>query len=248
MARRRRFRALRWTFGITGALVVVAVVGMVVWSQVGVMGAEPEPLAAVRADERITITDEAAGIVLAPISGDSEVGFVFIPGAKVAAEGYVATLAGLVADEGITVVITEPWLNLAFFDLRPLTSFTDLVPDVDTWMIGGHSLGGVRACQLAEETDALVLFASYCSNDLSEADIPGLSLSGSEDGLSTPAKVDAARVRLPADADMVEIAGANHASFGAYGPQAGDGEATASDETVDAEITSEIGALAEALR
>lgn len=248
MASKRRFRVLRWTLGIIGGVIIAAVVGLVIWSQVGVMGAEPEPLAAVRADDRITITDDGAGIVLAPSDGQSTVGLVFIPGAKVEAWGYVATLAGLVAEDNITVVITKPWLNLAFFDLRPLSSFTDLAPEMDAWMVGGHSLGGVRACQLAEETDALVLFASYCSNDLSESGLPVLSLSGSEDGLSTPAKVDAARDQLPADADMIQIPGANHAAFGSYGPQAGDGEATASDESVDAAITAAIGELAQSLR
>lgn len=248
MASKRRFRALRWTLGILGGLVLVAAVGLVIWSQVGVMAAEPEPLAAVRADDRIVITDDAAGIVLAPSSGNSDVGLVFIPGAKVDAEGYVATLAGIVAEDDITVVITKPWLNLAFFDLRPLTSFTDLAPDIDTWMIGGHSLGGVRACQLAPEADALVLFASYCSNDLAGSGLPVLSLSGSEDGLSTPAKVDAARDQLPEDTEMIQIDGANHASFGAYGPQPGDGTATATDDEVDAEITGAIADLAATLR
>ena len=40
-----------------GGLLVAAVIGIVVYSQVGVMAAEPEPLAAVRADDRIAITD-----------------------------------------------------------------------------------------------------------------------------------------------------------------------------------------------
>ena len=35
-------------------VVIAAVVGILVWSQVGVMTAEPEPLAAVRTDDRIT--------------------------------------------------------------------------------------------------------------------------------------------------------------------------------------------------
>lgn len=49
-----------------------------------------------------------------------------------------------------------------------------------------------------------------------------LSVSGSRDGLSTPAKVDAARHLLPSTATTTEIAGANHADFGAYGDQPGD--------------------------
>lgn len=113
-------------------------------------------------------------------------------------------------DDEITVVITKPWLNLAFFDLRGLSTFTDLAPDVQTWMVGGHSLGGVTACQFATVADA--------------------------------------RGQLPASAEMIEIPGASHASFGACGPQAGDGTPTATPAEVDAVITAQVGALAGALR
>lgn len=151
-------------------------------------------------------------------------------------------------DDEITVVITKPWLNLAFFDLRGLSTFTDLAPDVQTWMVGGHSLGGVTACQLAADADALVLFASCCANDLSGTDLPVLSLAGSKDGLSTPEKVADARGQLPASAEMIEIPGASHASFGACGPRDGDGTPTATPAEVDAVITAQLGAVAGALR
>lgn len=249
--RSRARRAFRWTLGIVGAVLLVAIVGTVVWSQLGVMAAEPEPLAAVRADDRIAITETDAGIVLAPASvtewEGSDVGLVFIPGAKVDPWAYAAKLSGLVTGDGLTIVITKPWLNLAFFDLRPLTSFTDLAPDVDAWMVGGHSLGGVRACQLAGDAEALVLFGSYCATDLSGTDLPVLSLAGSEDGLSTPEKIADARDELPADAEMVEIPGASHASFGDYGVQAGDGTPTATDEQVENVIVDRVGALASTL-
>ena len=182
------------------------------------MAAEPEPLAAVKADPAIAITDDSAAIVLAPVEGETGDGLVFIPGAKVDPWAYAAKLSGIV-ESGTTVVITKPWLNLAFFDLRPLDAFTSLAPDVDTWAVGGHSLGGVPACQLTESAQALILFASYCANDLSTSGLPVLSLAGELDGLSTPEKIADARPLLPAGADMVEIAGAAHSSFGDYGPQ-----------------------------
>ncbi len=208
--------------GSLGALLAVAVLGVLVWGQVGVMAAEPGPLDAVRGDTAIAVDEQTGAIVLSPASGSSEVGLVLIPGAKVEPIAYAARLAGLV-DDGITVVITRPWYNLAFLDPRPLDAFTSLAPGVGTWMAGGHSLGGVRACQLATVADALVLFASYCATDISATGLPVLSIGGSEDGLSTPAKIEDAAHLLPSDAEFVEIDGASHASFGAYGPQAGDG-------------------------
>ncbi len=217
-------------------MVVLVVGGVVAWSQIGVMAAEPEPLATVQENPQITVRDADQGIVLEPADGESETGLVFIPGAKVDPWAYAAILQGL-AEDGVTVVITRPWLNLAFFDPRGLDAFTSAAPDVDVWAVGGHSLGGVRACQLAPDADALVLFGSYCANDLSESGLPVLSLSGSEDGLSTPQKIADARAELPADAEMVEIDGASHASFGDYGPQDGDGTPTISSEEMHAEVT-----------
>lgn len=224
-------------------LLVAGVVGIVVWSQVGVMDAEAGPLASVREDDRIVVADTGGNVVMSPASGESTVGLVFIPGAKVQAEAYEAKLSGLVAEEGMTVVITRPWLNLAFFDPRPLSDFTSAAPDVAAWLVGGHSLGGVRACQLAPDADGLVLFGSYCANDLSDSGLPVLSISGAEDGLSTPEKIQDARGMLPADAAFVEIAGAAHASFGDYGPQAGDGTPAIDDADMTAEITASVAEL-----
>ncbi|WP_226531697.1 alpha/beta hydrolase [Microbacterium paraoxydans] len=230
---RRILKRVLWSLAI---VVVLVVGGVVAWSQIGVMAAEPEPLATVQENPQITVRDADQGIVLEPADGESETGLVFIPGAKVDPWAYAAILQGL-AEDGVTVVITRPWLNLAFFDPRGLDAFTSAAPDVDVWAVGGHSLGGVRACQLAPDADALVLFGSYCANDLSESGLPVLSLSGSEDGLSTPQKIADARAELPADAEMVEIDGASHASFGDYGPQDGDGTPTISSEEMHAEVT-----------
>lgn len=224
-------------------LLVAGVVGIVVWSQVGVMDAEADPLASVREDDRIVVSDTGGNVVMSPASGGSAVGLVFIPGAKVQAEAYEAKLSGLVAEDGMTVVITRPWLNLAFFDPRPLSDFTSAAPGVEAWLVGGHSLGGVRACQLAPDADGLVLFGSYCANDLSDTGLPVLSISGAEDGLSTPEKIQDARGMLPADAAFVEIAGAAHASFGDYGPQAGDGTPAIDDADMTAEITTSVAEL-----
>lgn len=228
-------------------MLLVGILGVVIWSQVGVMGAEPAPLASVTEDARVEVSDDGGNVVMRPANGDSTVGLVFIPGAKVAADAYEAKLLGLVTDEQMTVVITRPWLNLAFFDPRPLSTFTESAPDVSTWLVGGHSLGGVRACQLAADADALVLFASYCATDLSGTGLPVLSISGSEDGLTTADKIEDNEPLLPADAVFVKVPGAAHSSFGDYGPQAGDGTPTVDDTDMTAAITASIAELLRAL-
>ncbi|ASK66135.1 alpha/beta hydrolase [Brachybacterium avium] len=230
------------------ALVLVAVIGVVAWAKIGVMAAEQAPLDAVQARPGVTVEEDATAIVVSPENPEaSGTGLVFYPGAKVEPAAYVARLADLTAEHEITAVIVKPHLNLALLDRRDLDTFTSLAGEVQVWMVGGHSLGGVRACQLAEDADALVLFASYCANDLSSTQLPVLSLAGSEDGLSTPEKIDEARDLLPEDARLVEIQGAAHASFGDYGEQNGGGTARIGDREMTAQVTELIAEFAEPL-
>ncbi len=224
------------------AFLGLVMAGFFIWANIGVMAAVPQPLSAVKDDPAVTVIDRPEAIVMSPANGESTSGFVFIPGAKVSADAYVSNLSGIVEDSDITVVITKPTLHLAFFDLRPLTSFTDLAPGVDQWFVGGHSLGGVKACQFGTdpEVNGLVLFGSYCANDLSASELPVLSLGGSEDALSTPAKIQDASDKLPSDAAFIQIDGANHALFGDYGVQAGDGVATISGDEMRGVLTKDL--------
>ncbi|TFC01115.1 alpha/beta hydrolase [Cryobacterium adonitolivorans] len=220
---RTRVRFAGWSALTALALGIVA---FLTWTQL-VMPADRAAAQAVFDNPAVTVTDTDVSVVIAPAAERSMAGLVFIPGAKVDPYAYLATLSPTVAATGMTVVITKPVLNLAFFDQRPLDTFTATAPDVASWFIGGHSLGGVRACMYAQDNEVagLVLLGSYCASAVDEEQSV-LSISGSEDGLSTPATIDDAADLLPADTTFVRIEGANHASFGAYGAQPGDGEAT----------------------
>ncbi|MFF1572343.1 alpha/beta hydrolase [Leifsonia sp. NPDC058292] len=234
----RGARIARAIVAWVAAALVLVIVGFLVWANT-YMEAERAPLDSVWADPAVSISDRGDSVVLAPTGEASGVGLVFVPGARVDAYAYLYKLSGVVAAAGVTVVVTKPILNLAFFDQRPLSTFTSQAPAVTDWYVGGHSLGGVRACQYATDpaVKGLVLLGSYCANDLSTTDLAVISLSGSEDGLSTPQKVSDARHLLPADATMTEIAGANHARFGDYGPQPGDGTATIGTSRMRDEVT-----------
>jgi hypothetical protein len=221
----RRHPVLRWIAWVVTVLLVIVVV-FLVWAHIVMQGTRSAALTVWR-DDRVAVRDAGDSVVMTPTGTANGVGIVFVPGAKVDPYAYMATFRSVVA-HGTTVVITKPTLNLAFFDTRGLETFERNAPGVRTWAVGGHSLGGVRACQLSDTagTKGLLLLGSYCANDLSRSGLDVLSVSGSRDGLSTPAKVAAARHLLPNDATTTEIAGANHADFGAYGVQPGDGTAT----------------------
>lgn len=234
-------RVRRVAVGVA-VVIVLAVLAFLVYSNMVMMGDRAAAIAAWR-NPAVTITSTDHSIVLEPTGEASGSGLVFIPGAKVDPYAYMYKLSGIVESSGVTVVITKPILNLAFFDQRPLSLFEGDAPDVSRWFVGGHSLGGVRACQLAESgggNDAvagLVLFGSYCANDLSGSGLDVLSIGGSDDGLSTAAKISAASAMLPAQTNFAQVDGLNHAGFGDYGVQPGDGVATLSSEQERSAIT-----------
>ncbi len=220
----------RMLLGIAAALIIV-LVAFVIYAE-NPMRAEAAPLSG------IDYVDEPDGVVLTP-ENPTGTGPVFIAGARVEPQAYAAKLPELV-DAGITVVIARPTLNFAILELRPLSTFEALAPDVDTWFVGGHSLGGVKACQYAADGDVagLILFGSYCAAPIS--DLPVLTIAASDDGLSTPAKIADAAALLPADARLIEIVGGNHAQFGDYGVQPGDGTSTISDPEFTSQLTTAV--------
>ena len=215
----------------------------------------------------VTESETRDAIVLVPTGGAThQHGFIFYPGALVDPHAYVPELSA-VAAAGIPVVIAKLPGNLAVLSIDAGLALRDRVPGMDGWVIGGHSLGGVMAAWSAyDNPDAyvgLVFFASYpsASTSLASWGHPVLSLSASDDGLATADKVGAADIYLPSpQASATDLAaysglpptdltvhhvinGGNHAGFGSYGPQDGDGAATITPEAQHAEVASFIEAF-----
>ena len=105
-------------------------------------------------------------------------------------------------------------------------------PEIENWYIGGHSLGGSMAASYGAkhpgQLKGLVLLAAYSTADLTDSGLDVLSMYVSEDGVLNMEKYGNCRKNLPETAVEVMIQGGNHASFGSYGAQDGDGEASIS--------------------
>ena len=231
------FRRILAPLGAGTALILIAaLVVFVLWAE-SPLRAEPGPLDEVLTSD-IGYTETEEGVVLTPAEPNGT-GLVFFSGARVEPAAYAAKLASVV-EAGVTVVIVRPILNFAIFEYRPQADFENAASDgddVDTWYVGGHSLGGVKACQYAADPDnevaGLILFGSYCASDISETDLPVLTVVAENDGLSTPAKIADAAGLLPPGNTVVTLPGAVHAQFGDYGVQPGDGTPTATDAEVE---------------
>jgi len=161
----------------------------------------------------------------------SDTGFIFYPGGHVDFRSYAPLMADL-ASHGYTSVIVKMPLSLAVLGIDSANRVRNALPEISTWVIGGHSLGGSMAAEYARthpgEINGLVFLASYPGNstDLSQTLLPVLSISAENDGLATSDKINAANNLLPDRTTYLQIGGGNHAQFGWYGEQQGDGLAT----------------------
>lgn len=160
---------------------------------------------------------------------DGTVGFIFYPGGKVEYTAYIPLMEAC-ASEGILCVLVEMPFNLAVLDVNAADGIQEMYPEVESWYIGGHSLGGsMAAAYLADHMEAyagLILLGSYSTADLSDTGLNVLSVYGSEDQVLNREKYAANRSNLPEDFTETVIDGGCHAYFGMYGPQDGDGTPT----------------------
>jgi pimeloyl-ACP methyl ester carboxylesterase len=235
LSRPRPPRWRRWALTVLAVVALLAAGGFAWW---GSTPSQPTPvaLAALNGSAGVTVTRIGNGWAFTPkMSAGKPTGWVLYPGGHVDARAY-APLALAVAEHGFSVALVKVPLSVAFLDVNAADTARKAMPGIKVWAVGGHSLGGVAASSYVAShpgrISGLVLMASYPAQgtDLSRAKgadgpLRVLSIRGSQDGLATQAKIDAAKPLLPADTQYVTIPGGNHAQWGAYGPQQGDGAA-----------------------
>lgn len=173
------------------------------------------------------------GVVAYVPSGEIKAGFIFYPGGKVEYSAY-APLMKACAEQGIVSIVVEMPYNLAIFGVNKAETIPQYFPEITNWYIGGHSLGGTMASNCAaNNTDifkGVVLLASYSTSDISSLEV--LSVYGTNDNvlnLDNYKKYNYSDL-LPKQFDEKVIVGGNHAYFGMYGAQDGDGTATITNE------------------
>jgi len=221
------FFASRWRkVGVVLLVVVIVIISsFLVWALTP-RGPMEEALEALESDDKVEVSSDDR-YTFRPVYKETEVGFIIYPGARVDPRSY-APLAKEIAGQGFFAVIEPMRLNLAVFSIDAARKVMDEYPEVERWVVGGHSLGGAMAARFAsrEKVDGLVLWASYTPDDLSDLEIPALSIYAELDGLTTVEDVEERKEKMPPGTDYVLIEGGNHAQFGWYGSQRGDNEAS----------------------
>ena len=101
--------------------------------------------------------------------------------------------------------------------------------DYSNWYIGGHSLGGLMAAEYAtdhaSDFSGIVLLGAYPIREIPD-NLTEILIVGTEDHVVNWKRVEDGRAYAPANYIEYQINGGNHAQFGSYGKQRGDGTAT----------------------
>jgi pimeloyl-ACP methyl ester carboxylesterase len=206
-------------------LLLVGMLGFVIWGETP-LPATPQAVIALQSTTSVNVETAQGWTVFRPANKTTLTGLIFYPGGRVDYRAY-APLLRSIAEQGYLVVLVPMPLNLAVFGIEKAQDVINAFPQVKQWAIGGHSLGGSMAAQFVSnhpgKIAGLVFWASYPAGSLADQPIQVTSISASNDGLATPAKIADSRKMLPAAARFIAIQGGVHAQFGSYGEQPGDG-------------------------
>lgn len=228
-AKKKKFRPGRRP-GRIAAVAAVLVLLFVVGS--GFLAGLPDlsdPQLRVSSDS-VSVEKNGKDLYFLPKADKKPLGFIFYPGAKVP-EGAYSYLARALAEKGYPAVLLKMPLGFAIFDTKAAARALRQLPETKAWVVSGHSLGGVAAAMFARDNPGIVkgivFLASYPAggSSLAQMDLRALSISASNDMLATAEKIEKAKPLMPPQTEYQVIQGGNHAQFGTYGVQKGDGVA-----------------------
>lgn len=154
---------------------------------------------------------------------NSDIGFIFYPGAKVESGAY-----SYLSEVNANVYIVKFPFEMAIFDYNIADQVIEDNPQIKTWYIGGHSLGGVFANRYAIKAQNLItgiVFLGSYPAEGDQSDIPGLALFGDQDLIVGNYKQKESL--LTSNQQVKVLPNANHSGFGNYGQQKGDSKLSA---------------------
>ncbi len=234
-----------------GVLLLFLVVGFSLWAYTP-SAPMPEALAAMQGNSSVQVTKDG-WVTFMPVSGESDTGVIFYPGGRVDHRAYAPLMSKLAAQGYLVTLVPMPF-NLAVFGSDKANQVIATYPEVEKWIIGGHSLGGAMASSYVYSNpgivDGIFYLAAYPAGNqsLADSEVKVLSISGTNDGLANPEKIAASIPLLPPDTDFFPIQGGNHAQFGWYGLQSGDSPADISREDQQAQVFEKLLIFFESLR
>ena len=234
-------RVLKLIAGVLISVLVLAFAAFVIYVQVATYPPEQEQLAAVMADDSLSITEERQYYKIIPATQDTtQPHIIYYPGGLVDPGAYLYKMGAAARELKTTVYIIKAPFNAAIFNVGAAGKIIDSYGLEQAW-VGGHSLGGISACRFAarnpESVYGVFMFGSYCDQNLAGFAGPVVVVIGLNDLIINRENYEAAKANLPRETRIFEVNELNHSDFGNYGLQEGDAPGVLSDSEVIEIIT-----------
>lgn len=226
----KRKQHRKWKITIWSIIVLLLLAMGSMWAYISLNTLEPleTAQAAMQSTEQVEVIDQEQWIEFQPKQPQG-VSVIFYQGAFVEEESY-APLAQLLAEGGHPVYLMKMPGNLAVAGGNAASKVMEAYPD-QTFVIGGHSLGGAMAARFAaghaDELAGMFLLGAYADEkgNVSDTSLSVISIIGDKDNVVNRENVEEGRDYLPLDTIYYNLPGGNHAQYGDYGLQKGDGTA-----------------------
>ncbi|WP_455542223.1 alpha/beta hydrolase [Intestinibacter sp.] len=209
-------------------LLICSVIGFFIWLT-SYYAPTSKAESYLKSDDSVEVSIDNNFICFTPKNITPTKGFILYPAAKVDAKAY-AKICKMISEQGYQVISVDMPLNFAAFGKNKANEVIEKYSNIDHWVIGGDSLGGLVATRYVNsnlrKVDGVILISSYPADSyLKEVNMDVLSIWGSKDGVIDFQSLIDAKEKLPENTTYVEIEGANHSQFGDYGKYKDDEEA-----------------------
>ena len=183
--------------------------------------AHDQSRAALTSDRTITV-DDKQWISFTPNHLELRTAIVLYPGALCDPKAYAPVMRNI-AEHGFLTIIAPMPSNMSILAPNKLLAIKDAYPQIKTWALAGHSIGGGAALMLLNNNedaiDGLMMWDSYtfAASPANHLTLPITTLYGtSHHSPQRPEKFEAAKAFMPKHVNYIAIAGGDHFQFGHF--------------------------------
>jgi dienelactone hydrolase len=179
-----------------------------------------EALAALTPDDTVAVED-GDWLVMRPAASTPTTGLILYPGANCDIRGYAPVLREIAAAGYLAVVVSMPF-DFSIFAPDRADDVTAAFPEIQKWVIAGHSMGGAMAGRYAyhhaDELAGLILWDSYppAANSLADSDLPVVHIHRATPDGMPPQKFQDMSHLFPENSVWVPVPGGIHMYFGSF--------------------------------
>ena len=179
-----------------------------------------EALAALVTDDSVTVED-GDWLIMRPGASTPTAGLILYPGANCDIRGYAPLVRKIAAAGYLAIVVSMPF-DFSIFAPDRADDVIAAFPEIQDWVIAGHSMGGAMAGRYAyhhaDELAGLILWDSYppSANSLADSSLPVLHIHRATQNGQPPQKFEDMRQVFPENSIWVPVPGGVHMYFGSF--------------------------------